>query len=141
MPRLLFREPASVEDVFVEGGKPQMNKSSRFEFGIERVLDNRSSIEANVFFDTTLGRGVGLMNMPINALGGETFTEFMANQQGNAQGLRVVYTRRLNGIFSTSAGYSFGNGQKISESADHHTRRDIRERLFPDRSSGSLTPS
>ena len=37
-----------------------MNKSSRFEFGIERVLDNRSSIEANVFFDTTVGRGVGL---------------------------------------------------------------------------------
>ena len=114
---VLFREPASVEDVFVEGGKPQMNRSSRFEFGIERVLDNRSSIEANVFFDTTVGRGVGLLNMPINALGGESFTEFMANQQGGSQGLRVVYTRRLNGIFSTSAGYSFGNGQKLSESA------------------------
>lgn len=114
---VLFREPASVEDVFVENDKPQMNRSSRFEFGIERVLDNRSSIEANVFFDTTIGRGVGLMNMPINALGGETFTEFMANQQGNAHGLRVVYTRRLNGVFSTSAGYSIGNGQKLSESA------------------------
>lgn len=114
---VLFREPASVEDVFVEAGKPQMNKSRRFEFGIERVLDSRSSIEANVFFDTTVGRGVGLINMPINALGGETFTEFMANQQGKAHGLRVVYTRRLNGVFSTSAGYSVGNGQKISENA------------------------
>lgn len=114
---VLFREPASVEDIFVEGGKPRMNKSRRFEFGIERVLDSRSSIEANVFFDTTVGRGVGLLNMPINALGGETFTEFMANQQGKSRGLRVVYTRRLNGVFSTSAGYSFGNGQKLSEAA------------------------
>ena len=31
-----------------------MNKSSRLEFGIERVLDNSSSIEANAFLDTTL---------------------------------------------------------------------------------------
>ena len=55
-----FTEPVAVEDLVVDGGKPRMNKSRRIEFGVERVLDNRSSVEANVFFDTTLGRGVGI---------------------------------------------------------------------------------
>ena len=73
--------------------------------------------EANAFFDTTLSRGVGLMNLPFDVLGGEDFGDFVANQQGRAQGIRVVYNRRLNSRFSTSAGFSFGNGQKISERA------------------------
>ncbi len=114
--QVLFREPVAVQDFFVENDKPQMNKSSRFEFGVERILDGNSSVEANVFFDLTSGRGVGLINMPIGFLGDEA-DKFVANQQGRAQGLRLVYSRRLNGIFSTSAGYSFGNGQKISEKA------------------------
>jgi hypothetical protein len=114
--QVLFREPVAMQDFVVENDTPQMNKTSRFEFGIERILDNSSSIEANVFFDLTSGRGVGLINMPIGFLGSEA-DKFVANQQGKAQGLRLVYSRRLNGIFSTSAGYAFGNGQKISESA------------------------
>ena len=114
--QVLFREPAAIQDFVVDNDKPQMNKSTRFEFGVERILDNSSSVEANVFFDLTSGRGVGLINMPIGFLGGEA-DKFVANQQGRAQGLRLVYSRRLNGIFSTSAGYAFGNGQKISEKA------------------------
>jgi hypothetical protein len=55
------------------------------------------------------------MSLPFDALGSEDFTDFVANQQGKSQGFRVVYTRRLNGIFSTSAGYSLGSGQKLSE--------------------------
>ena len=114
--QVLFREPVAIQDFVVENDKPQMNKSSRFEFGVERILDDSSSIEANVFFDLTSGRGVGLINMPIGFLGDDT-DKFVANQQGRAQGLRLVYSRRLNGIFSTSAGYAFGNGQKLSEKA------------------------
>jgi len=114
--QVVFREPVAVQDLVVENDKPQMNKSSRFEFGIERILDNSSSIEANVFFDLTNGRGVGLINLPIGFLGGEA-DRFVANQQGKAQGLRLVYSRRLNGIFSTSAGYAFGSGQKLSAQA------------------------
>lgn len=113
--RVIFREPVAVEDLVVESGKPLMNKSSRFEFGIERILDNNSTIEANAFFDTTLGRGVGLMNLPFDSLGDGSFTEFVSNQQGKAQGFRVVYNRRINGLFSTAAGYSFGRGQKLSD--------------------------
>ncbi len=114
---IAFSEPVAVEDMVVVGGRPQMNKSRRLEFGIERIIDNRSSVEANVFFDTTLGRGVGLNNLSFDTLGGDGFGEFVANQQGTSQGIRVVYTRRLAGPFTTSAGYAFGNGQKLSSTA------------------------
>lgn len=114
--QVIFREPVAIEDFVLVAGKPLMNKSTRFEFGIERVLDNDSSVEANVFFDTTLGRGIGMTSIPFDSLSGE-FSEFVGNQQGNAQGMRVVYTRRLGGYFSTSAGYSFGSGQKLTEAA------------------------
>ncbi|HEX3101281.1 MAG TPA: carboxypeptidase-like regulatory domain-containing protein [Pyrinomonadaceae bacterium] len=112
-----FSEPVSIEDLSLINGKPQMNKSRRLEFGIERVLDNNSSIEANAFFDATLGRGVGLNSFSFDTLGGDGFSEFVANQQGRSSGLRVVYSRRLSGTWSTSAGYAFGNGQKLSKSA------------------------
>ena len=113
---VLFREASAMQDFALEDEKPQMNKSSRLEFGVERVLDNNSSVEANIFFDGVTGRGIGLVNLPFDALDGEGF-EFVGSQHGKAQGLRIVYSRRLNGTFSTSAGYSFGNGQKISDEA------------------------
>ncbi|HSK72776.1 MAG TPA: carboxypeptidase regulatory-like domain-containing protein [Pyrinomonadaceae bacterium] len=112
--QVLFREPVAMQDFAVENDKPLMNKTSRLEFGIERVLDNKSTVEANVFLDAVSARGVGLINLPLNSLTGDGFGDFVANQQGRAQGIRVVYNRRLNGMFSTAAGYSFGNGQKLS---------------------------
>ena len=114
---VLFREPVSMQDFIVENEKPQMQKNSRLEFGIERVLDNQSSIEANVFFDAVSGRGIGLSNLPFNSLNGESLADFVVNQQGRAQGLRIVYSRRLSSRFSTSVGYAFGNGQKLSSEA------------------------
>lgn len=114
---IAFSDPVSVDDILIADGKPLMNKSRRLEFGIERVLDNSSTIEGNVFFDATLGRGVGLNSFGFDTLGGDGFGDFVANQQGKSRGLRVVYTRRLNGIFSTSAGYSLGSGQKLSQAA------------------------
>ena len=115
--QILFREPVSVQEFVVENGKPKMAKNSRLEFGIERVLDNKSNIEASVFFDAVSGRGVGLSSSPFDSLNGENLAEFVANQQGGAQGARVVYTRRLTGRFSTSAGYALGSGQKLSGKA------------------------
>ncbi len=116
--QILFREPVAVEDLVVKNNKPRQNRSSRLEFGVERVFDNKSSVEANVFFDMTNGRGVGLSSLAFDALGGgETFNNIVAEQQGTARGVRIVYSRRLNGTFSTSAGYAFGSGQKLSENA------------------------
>jgi len=98
----------------VVNGHPQLNKSRRIEFGIERVLDNKSSIETAAFFDTTFGRGVGLTNIPLDTLEGTGFGTLVANQQGKAQGLRVVYNRRITPTLSTAVGYSAGTGQKLS---------------------------
>ena len=115
--QVLFRDPVAVQDIPFENGKPKMNKSTRLEFGVERVLDNRSTVEANVFFDSVVGRGVGLESLPFAAVGSDTFDDFVASQQGKAMGVRVVYNRRLNGILSTSAGYAYGTGQRLSKEA------------------------
>ena len=112
--QVTFRDPVSIDDFVVESGKPILNKSNRLEFGVERVLDNNSSIEANAFFDTTLARGVGLTGFAFDAPSAP-MTEFVGNQQGEARGFRLVYSRRIGSRFSTAAGYSIGVGQKLSE--------------------------
>lgn len=115
--QVVFRDSNAVQDFVVENDAPKMRKSSRLEFGVERVINDKSNVEANVFFDTVTSRGVGLINIPMNALSGNAFDDFVAEQHGGARGFRVVYNRRINGTFSTAAGYSFGSGQKISENA------------------------
>ena len=128
--QVLFREPVSMQEFVVENEKPRMAKNSRLEFGIERVLDNKSSIEANAFFDAVSNRGVGLTALPFNSLNGENIADFVVNQQGGAQGVRVVYTRRLSSRFSTSAGYAFGNGQKLSSEAVSNPANIFEEDFF-----------
>ncbi len=113
---VVFKQ-AAAEPVALVDGQAVLEKSRRFEFGIERVLDNESSIEATAFFDMTSGRGVGLLSTPLSAFNGEGGEALMniANQEGNARGVRIVYTRRINGVLSASAAYSFGRGQSLSE--------------------------
>lgn len=111
-----FRDPVFIEDFVIADGKPQMNKSSRFEFGIERVLSNKSSVEANAFVDTVFGRGVSFAFAPFDSSAGD-FTEFTGNQQGSSRGMRIVYSRRISGKLSATAGYSFGQGQRLSRDA------------------------
>ncbi len=110
---VLFREQFTPQAIVIKEHKPLMNKSRRFEFGVERVLDNSSSIEATAFFDGISGRGVSL----VNGLDSNNFTPFTVEQQGNATGARIVYSRRLSQTFSASAGYAFGTGQKLSNDA------------------------
>jgi hypothetical protein len=112
---VIFRQPGTGAVAFVDG-QAVMEKSRRFEFGIERVLDNNSQVEATAFFDTTSGRGVGLMSTPLNAFQNNNGSALLsvANQEGAAKGLRVVYTRRISRMLSASAGYSFGRGQRLS---------------------------
>ena len=110
---VIFREPVAMQDVLIEDGKPVMNRTSRFEIGFERVLDNRSTIDANFFADTTFAKGVGIAATPLmNA--SFSLDEFTGNQQGNAQGASLVYSRRISGGISAKAGYSFGRGQRLS---------------------------
>ena len=109
-----------------------MERSHRLEFGVERVLDNSSTLETTAFFDTTNGRGVGLLSVPSTAFSGrpgESFTE-VANQEGSSRGLRVVYTRRLNRVWTASAGYAFGRGQSLSTSGFSNPAEMFQSSLF-----------
>lgn len=113
--RVVFKQAPQAPVALVDG-RAVMEQSRRFEFGVERVLDNESSVEATAFFDTTTGRGVGLMSAPLAGFNGESGESLMsvADQEGGARGLRVVYSRRISHILSASAGYSFGRGQNLS---------------------------
>jgi hypothetical protein len=113
--QVVFRSQPVRPVAFIDG-QAVLERSHRLEFGVERVLDNSSSVEATAFFDTTSGRGVGLLSGPATAFSGkagETFID-VANQQGSSRGIRVVYTRRLNRVWTASAGYAFGRGQQVS---------------------------
>jgi len=114
--QVVFREANARPVAFVDG-RAVMERSHRLEFGVERVVDNESSFEASAFFDTTSGRGVGFMSTPSTAFSGEAGEAFInvANQQGAARGMRLVYTRRLSHVWTASAGYSFGLGQRLSD--------------------------
>ena len=116
--QVVFRGNSVRPIAFVDGGAV-LERSHRLEFGIERVLDNNSNVEASAFFDTTTGRGVGLMSLPSTAFSGSDAGDAflnIANQQGSSRGMRVVYTRRLNRVWTASAGYAFGRGQRLSAS-------------------------
>jgi hypothetical protein len=113
--QVVFRSQADRPIAFVDG-QAVLERSHRLEFGVERVLDNSSNVEATAFFDTTSGRGVGLLSGSASAFSGKAGDAFMdvANQQGSSRGIRVVYTRRLNRVWTASAGYAFGHGQQLS---------------------------
>ena len=115
--QVVFRDNTTNPVAFIDG-QAVLERSHRLEFGIERVIDNSSNVEATAFFDTTSGRGVGLLSMPGSAFSGSASDAFLhvANQQGSSRGMRVVYTRRLNRVWTASAGYAFGRGQRLAES-------------------------
>jgi hypothetical protein len=126
--QVIFRQPIT-PTIAMEEKEPVMRKSRRLEFGVERVLDNNSNLEATIFFDTTTGRGVGLISLPMNFLNAESSEQVVA-QNGNAQGLRVVYSRRLNETFSTSFGYSIGRGQKLSTESINNPSNIFENAIF-----------
>ena len=113
--QVAFRDSARRPVAYVDG-RAVMDRSHRLEFGVERVLDNKSNLEGTAFFDTTLGRGVGLLSTPMTAFSGATGEAFInvANQQGASKGMRLVYTRRLSRMWTASGGYSFGRGQRLA---------------------------
>jgi hypothetical protein len=113
--QVVFRENAG-QAVAVIDGQAVLERSHRLEFGVERILDESSTVEATAFFDTVSGRGVGLLSAPLEGLSGEGGAALLdiANQQGGARGLRVVYTRRVSRRLRASAGYAFGRGQQLS---------------------------
>lgn len=113
--QIAFRDSEKRPVAYIDG-RAVMDRSHRLEFGVERVLNNNSNLEGTAFFDTTMGRGVGLLSTPMTAFSGTTGEAFInvANQQGAARGMRLVYTRRLSRMWTASGGYSFGRGQRLA---------------------------
>ncbi|HET9712040.1 MAG TPA: carboxypeptidase-like regulatory domain-containing protein [Pyrinomonadaceae bacterium] len=113
--QVVFHREAVRPVAFIDG-QAVLERSHRLEFGVERILDNTSSVEGTAFFDTTSGRGVGLLSGPGSAFSGRSSEAFLdvANQQGSSRGVRVVYTKRLNRVWTASAGYAFGRGQRLA---------------------------
>ncbi|MBC7930203.1 MAG: hypothetical protein H7Z38_06495 [Rubrivivax sp.] len=113
--QVVFKENAEQAIAFVDG-QAILERSQRLEFGVERILDESSSVEVVGFFDTVNGRGVGLLSAPADALNdsGNAALLNIANQGGGAQGLRVLYTRRVSRHLKASAAYAFGRGQQLS---------------------------
>ena len=76
--------------IAVIDGQAVLERSHRLEFGFERVLSNDANLEATAFFDTTAGRGVGLLRTPISGFSGSSGDAFInvANQEGAARGMR-----------------------------------------------------
>lgn len=111
----VFTRPTTQPVAYV-GGRAVMARSRRFEIGLERELSDRSNVEASAFVDMTSGRGVGLLAMPASAFSGDNAAALIrvANQEGSARGVRVVYSNRLSHVWNASAGYSFGRGQRLS---------------------------
>jgi hypothetical protein len=114
---------------------PVLDRSRRFEVGVEHLLGNgSSSIEATAFYDVIAGHGVGVLALPLEA-SPETQATFdevvhqVAAMNGAARGMRISYTRRFNDHLTASAGYSFGAGERFSDapiatlSPDHLFRR------------------
>ena len=122
---VVFPEMSEQAVAFVDG-RAVTERSRRLEFGVERVLDDKSSVEATAFYDTTDGRGVGLLNVPLNAFADGQGATMMgvAAQQGAARGLRVVYTRRLSKFLRARAGYAVGRGQALAPGANLNTAPD-----------------
>ena len=128
--QVAFRDTTRRPVAFIDG-RAVMDRSHRLEFGIERVIDDKSNLEGAAFFDTTSARGVGLLSTPMTAFSGATGEAFInvANQQGAARGMRLVYTRRLSRMWTASGGYSLGRGQQLA-SGDISQPTDIFESGF-----------
>lgn len=105
------------------GDAPMLDRSRRFEIGIERTFgDHSSSLEVAAFYDAISGHGVGVLALPLEA-SPETQAAFqqvaqhVAAMNGAARGLRVMYARHLNSYVTASVGYSFGRGARFNDMA------------------------
>jgi hypothetical protein len=106
--------------------EPELDRSRRFEVGIERIFKHRgdqtSSLEASAFYDIIAGHGLGVLALPLE-VSPETQAAFaqVADQvtamQGAARGVRVMYARRFRDYASASVGYSLGRGSRLNDAS------------------------
>ena len=100
-------------------GTPQLDRSRRYEAGIEKVFgDGRSAIEASAFYDLISGHGVGVMALPL-AVSPEMEKAFqqiahrVTAMNGAARGGRFLFRHHLGNRLTATVGYSAGSGTQV----------------------------
>jgi hypothetical protein len=99
---------------------PVLDRSRRFEMGVERIFENgASSLEASAFYDVVSGHGVGVLALPLAASPETQATmQHVARQvaamNGAARGARLMYARRFNDHVTAAVGYSYGYGSRFT---------------------------
>lgn len=115
--------PAEIAaSVSADGIAPVIDRSRRYEIGIERMLDDDSSVEASAFYDIVAGHGIGVLALPLDASPEtqsalEQVANRVASMSGATRGVRLMYARRLGEHVTASVGYSYGRGQRFNEAA------------------------
>jgi len=90
--------------------KREVSNPGRFEFGVERLIDNRSFIEGTVFIDIVGQNELSLLGINTN---GETIGDFTETLTEGTSGVNVIYSRSLDSKLSFSSGYSFGISPRL----------------------------
>lgn len=94
--------------VALRDDRPVADRSYRIQLGGEKVLPDGSRLEVVAFFDEVSGRGLELIAVPLGQ--GEP-RHHVAEQNGRARGLRLVYRRRLNRFLEGTFGYAIASGE------------------------------
>jgi Carboxypeptidase regulatory-like domain/TonB dependent receptor len=111
-------EDAPPEVAFNEA--PILDRSQRFETGIERIFgDGDSSLEASAFYDLISGHGVGVLALPLEASPETQATlqqvaHRVTAMNGAARGIRIIFRRNLDEHLTASVGYSVGRGMQFN---------------------------
>ena len=116
-------------EVSLNGAAPRLDRSRRYETGIEKVFrDGNSAIEASAFYDLISGHGVGVMALPLEVSPlMEAAFQRIAHQvtamNGAARGGRILYRHHLGSHLTATFGYSAGGGTQF--------RRHLGENIRP----------
>lgn len=105
--QVLLTEP---ETPAVVNGRVMADRTRRFQLQWEKGLGETSVLEAAFFLDDVAGRGGSVIARP------RSRSELIhpLALKGQAQGLRVMYRRRLGETLQATVGYAVGQGLKLS---------------------------
>lgn len=110
-------------------GTPIVGRSRRAQVSVEKTIDDRSTIEAAVFYDTVTGHGVGVLALPTNASLSLADAK-VENLSGPSRGGRTVYSRRITSALTGQFGYAYGQGQMISAEGLQNPSRMFAQHSF-----------
>ena len=111
---IIFPEskPVGLSNTAGKTNAPILDRSYRFQFGSEQILPDGSSVQMMAFFDTISGHGVGLLAIPLDGPGDNSFYRTQ-EQSGRARGVRFIYHKQISKVIDTTAGYAVGEGQSL----------------------------